>query len=168
MVERSPSGTVVASHDRVSARVRQPGLSRKQPTPTTIASFYCTASAAFFPNSTPGERIEITAKIGRAYGFTVENSYLRNPRNGRAVFVTAVLYTNTDGILNDDKYDYATVADPFFADWASLLPASGSYRCSLKPSVGSEIASRRRLIRARQKISPFARGSDISCPCYQG
>jgi hypothetical protein len=74
-----------------------------------------------FPSQTPGQRVEITAKIGRAYGFSVENSYLRNPQNGRAVFVTAVLYTNSDGVLNDDKYEYATVADPFFADLGELI-----------------------------------------------
>lgn len=69
-----------------------------------------------FPAEKRGERIEVTGKTGRAYGFTIENSYVRNPANGRAVFVTAVLYTNSDGILNDDKYDYETVADPFLAD----------------------------------------------------
>lgn len=69
-----------------------------------------------FPAEKRGERIEVTGKPGRAYGFSIENSYVRNPANGRAVFVTAVLYTNSDGILNDDKYDYETVADPFLAD----------------------------------------------------
>lgn len=69
-----------------------------------------------FPSDEPGQRIEITGKTGRAYGFSVENSWVRNPRNGRSVFVTAVLYTNADGVLNDDVYEYETVADPFFAD----------------------------------------------------
>jgi hypothetical protein len=74
-----------------------------------------------FPNQQPGERIQSTGKNGRAYGFSIENSYLRNPQNGRAVFVTAVLYTNADGILNDDKYDYETVADPFLANLGELV-----------------------------------------------
>ena len=74
-----------------------------------------------FPATLPGERVEITGKIGRAYGFSVENAYLRNPKNGRAVFVTAVLYTNADGVLNDDKYEYKTVADPYFADLGELI-----------------------------------------------
>jgi hypothetical protein len=69
-----------------------------------------------FPSAVPGQRIEITAKIGRAYGFTVENSYVFNPANGVGVFVTAVIYTNSDGILNDDQYEYTEVADPFMAD----------------------------------------------------
>ncbi|MCC7377343.1 MAG: serine hydrolase [Verrucomicrobiales bacterium] len=68
------------------------------------------------PSQEPGGRVEITNKIGRAYGFSVENAYLQNPRNGRAVFVSAVMYTNADGVLNDDKYEYESVADPFLAD----------------------------------------------------
>lgn len=74
-----------------------------------------------FPNAQLNKRIEVTGKPGRAYGFSIENSYVRNPKNGRAVFVTAVLYTNSDGVLNDDKYDYETVADGFLADLGELV-----------------------------------------------
>jgi len=74
-----------------------------------------------FPNQQPGERVESTGKNGRAYGFSIENSYLRNPKNGRAIFVTAVIYTNADGILNDDKYDYETAADPFLENLGELV-----------------------------------------------
>lgn len=74
-----------------------------------------------FPSTVPGERVEITAKIGEAYGFTIENSYERNPKNGRAVFVTAVIYTNARDILNTDQYEYDTVAEPFYADLGELV-----------------------------------------------
>lgn len=74
-----------------------------------------------FPNAQLSRRIEVTGKPGRAYGFSIENSYVHNPKNGRAVFVTAVLYTNSDGILNDDKYDYETLADSFLADLGELV-----------------------------------------------
>lgn len=73
------------------------------------------------PSSTPGERIEITNKIGQAYGFTVENAYLFNPGSRRAAFVTAVIYTNADGVLNDDRYEYATIAEPFMADLGEFV-----------------------------------------------
>jgi hypothetical protein len=87
-----------------------------------------------FPDSHPASRIQITGKIGRAYGFSVENCRLHNPANGRSVFVTAVLYTNADGVLNDDRYEYETVADPFLADlgeriarlWLADQPWDGS------------------------------------------
>ena len=74
-----------------------------------------------FPSKVTGERVESSGKIGRAYGFSIENSYVRNPANGRVVFVTAVIYTNADGVLNDDKYEYETVADPFFADLGEVI-----------------------------------------------
>ncbi len=84
--------------------------------PDDYCKFLLPGVRRVFPDTAPGSRVEIIGKIGRAYGFSVENSCLRNPDNGRTVFVTAVIYTNDDGVLNDDRYEYATVADPFFAD----------------------------------------------------
>lgn len=84
--------------------------------PALRSKFLLPGIRRVFPQEERGVRIEITGKPGQAYGFSIENSYVRNPANGRAVFVTAVLYSNSDGILNDDKYDYATVAEPFLAD----------------------------------------------------
>ena len=94
------------------------------------------------PGRTRGERVESTGKNGRAYGFSVENSYVRNPQNGRSVFVTAVIYTNADGILNDDKYEYETVADPFLADLGELV-ARNFLSAKGLPSVSSAMFSPR-------------------------
>lgn len=68
------------------------------------------------PEQRPGLRVECASKIGQAYGFTIENACLKNPVNGRTVFVSAVIYTNADGVLNDDRYEYEQVALPFMAD----------------------------------------------------
>lgn len=85
-------------------------------------------SAAEFPDDygkflLPGlERVcvrsdlRIYNKVGQAYGFTVENAYIVNAQTDREVFVTAVIYTNRDGILNDDRYEYESIALPFMAD----------------------------------------------------
>ena len=89
--------------------------------PDEYSKFLLPGIRRVFPSRLAGERIESSGKIGRAYGFSIENSYVRNPANGRAVFVTAVLYTNADGVLNDDKYEYETVADPFFADLGEVI-----------------------------------------------
>lgn len=89
--------------------------------PDNYGKFLLPGIRRVFPVTRPGERVEITGKIGRAYGFSVENAYVHNPKNGRAVFLTAVLYTNADGVLNDDQYEYETVADPFFADLGELI-----------------------------------------------
>jgi len=69
----------------------------------------------------PREHVRIANKVGRAYGFSTENAYVRNTRTGRSFFLAAVLYTNEDGILNDDRYEYDEVADPLLADLAESV-----------------------------------------------
>lgn len=64
----------------------------------------------------PRERLRVANKIGQAYGFTTENAQVTDTASGRSFFFAATLYTNDDGVLNDDKYDYETVALPFLAD----------------------------------------------------
>lgn len=61
----------------------------------------------------PAEALRVYDKIGRAYGFSTENAYLVDGRDGRAFFLAITLYTNADGVLNDDRYGYEDVADPF-------------------------------------------------------
>ena len=60
--------------------------------------------------------LRIMNKVGQAYGFTMDNAYIVNTRTGRSFFLTAIIYTNADGILNDDKYEYESVAFPFMAE----------------------------------------------------
>jgi len=63
----------------------------------------------------------IQNKVGQAYGFTIENAYVESRLTGRACFVTAVIYTNEDGVLNDDRYEYETVALPFMANLGEAI-----------------------------------------------
>lgn len=66
-------------------------------------------------DSTP-DGFVIFNKIGRAYGFTTENALVIHRPSGRAVLLAATLYTNDDGIMNADTYEYAEMADAFYAD----------------------------------------------------
>ncbi len=52
-------------------------------------------------------------KSGLAYGFVVDNIYFREPSAGIDFFLAATVYANADGVLNDDLYEYDTVAKPF-------------------------------------------------------
>ncbi len=61
----------------------------------------------------PEEHLRIYNKVGRAYGFSVENAYVEDRRTGRGFFLSVVVYTNPDGVLNDDRYGYEELADPF-------------------------------------------------------
>jgi len=69
----------------------------------------------------PPEHLVVANKIGRAYGFSVENAYVEDRRTGAAFFVTAVLWTNANGVLNDGAYEYAEVADPFLEQLGEAL-----------------------------------------------
>lgn len=64
----------------------------------------------------PPERLRVHGKSGQAYGFTLDNAWVVDTAAGRSFFLAAALYTNSDGVLNDDLYDYDTVALPFLAD----------------------------------------------------
>jgi hypothetical protein len=64
----------------------------------------------------PKARQRIYNKVGQAYGFTTENAWVIDEVTGRGFFLAATLYTNANGILNDDQYEYEEVALPFLAD----------------------------------------------------
>jgi hypothetical protein len=64
----------------------------------------------------PAERLRVYDKTGQAYGFTTENAWVVDEATGRSFFLAATLYTNDDGVVNDDRYEYEEVAEPFLAD----------------------------------------------------
>jgi hypothetical protein len=69
----------------------------------------------------PGEHLRVYDKVGRAYGFSVENAYVEDQRTGLGFFLAAVLYTNPNQVLNDGVYGYAELADSFLADLGEVV-----------------------------------------------
>ncbi len=69
----------------------------------------------------PKERVRIYNKVGLAYGFITDNAYIVDTSTGKGFFLALTMYANSDEVLNDDKYDYDTVAFPFFADFAEVV-----------------------------------------------
>ncbi|MEI7656575.1 MAG: serine hydrolase [Phycisphaerae bacterium] len=69
----------------------------------------------------PDRRLRVLNKVGQAYGFTIDNAYIEDPQSGDAFFLAACIYTNADGVLNDDRYEYGTIAEPFMARLASEM-----------------------------------------------
>lgn len=70
----------------------------------------------------PAGDLKVYNKIGRAYGFSIENAYVVDERSSdgdaapeRAFFLNVVLYTNANQTLNDDTYEYEA-ADRFLED----------------------------------------------------
>jgi hypothetical protein len=59
------------------------------------------------------ENIRVFNKVGWAYGFLTDVSYIADFKNHTEFMLTATVYANEDGILNDEKYEYESVALPF-------------------------------------------------------
>ncbi len=58
-------------------------------------------------------QIRIFNKVGNAYGQLVDVAYVVDYANKVEFFLSAAIYCNSDGILNDDKYEYDSVGFPF-------------------------------------------------------
>jgi hypothetical protein len=52
-------------------------------------------------------------KVGWAYGFMTDVSYVADFTNNIEFMLAATVYVNSDGILNDNKYDYDSIGYPF-------------------------------------------------------
>ncbi|WP_318345833.1 serine hydrolase [Flagellimonas baculiformis] len=61
------------------------------------------------------EHIKIYNKVGYAYGTLTDCAYIQDTLNNVDFMVTATILVNSDGIFNDDAYDYDEVGIPFLA-----------------------------------------------------
>lgn len=77
----------------------------------------------------PIERLRYVNKAGRAYGFHLDSAYVEDTETKRAFLVTAAIYANPNGVLNDDDYAYDEVSGPFLAAVGQSLA-----RAVLKPA----------------------------------
>ncbi len=69
----------------------------------------------------PAAHLRIYSKVGCAYGNSIENTWIEDTRTGRGFALAAVVYTNPDGVMNDDQYAYETLAWPFLAAVAEVV-----------------------------------------------
>jgi hypothetical protein len=68
----------------------------------------------------PRERLVLHNKVGLAYGFTTDNAYIGDRASGKGFFLAATIYADSDGTVDDGKYDYETLAIPFLNDLAEI------------------------------------------------
>jgi hypothetical protein len=61
------------------------------------------------------------SKEGDAYGFLIDAAYIVDFEKNIEFMLSAVIYCNADGILNDDKYDYDSVGLPFLKNLGKLI-----------------------------------------------
>jgi hypothetical protein len=58
-------------------------------------------------------KVRIFNKIGDAYGFLNDVAYVADFENKVEFMLSCTILCNTDGIFNDDKYEYETIGQPF-------------------------------------------------------
>ena len=65
--------------------------------------------------------VRIFNKPGDAYGFMIDVAYIVDFKNKVEFMLSAVIYCNSDGIFNDDKYDYDTIGLPFMKNLGRVI-----------------------------------------------
>lgn len=70
--------------------------------------------------SLPGD-VRIFNKPGDAYGQMLDIAYIVDYAKGVEFFLSAEIYCNSDGILNDDKYDYKNIGLPFMKNLGQVI-----------------------------------------------
>ena len=65
--------------------------------------------------------IRIFNKPGWSYGFLTDIAYVVDFEHKVEFMLAGTIYTNSDGVLNDDKYDYAEIGYPFFREVGEIL-----------------------------------------------
>ncbi|TQM51982.1 beta-lactamase family protein [Arcticibacter tournemirensis] len=66
-------------------------------------------------------QMRIYSKAGWSYGFLTDNAYIADLENNCEFLISATIYVNSDGVLNDDKYDYETIGYPFFKELGEII-----------------------------------------------
>jgi len=65
--------------------------------------------------------VRVFNKVGWAYGFMTDVSYVCDFANNVEFMLTATLYVNSDGVLNDNKYDYDAIGYPFLYELGQTI-----------------------------------------------
>ncbi len=65
--------------------------------------------------------IRVFNKVGDAYGQMLDIAYVVDYEKKIEFFLSASIYCNSDGILNDDRYDYDSIGFPFMKNLGKLI-----------------------------------------------
>jgi len=65
--------------------------------------------------------VRIFSKAGWAYGYLTDVAYVIDLKNNIEFMLSATILNNSDGIFNDDKYDFETTGIPFMASLGQLV-----------------------------------------------
>lgn len=65
--------------------------------------------------------IRVFNKTGWSYGFLTDVAYIVDFKNKVEFIVSGNIYVNSDGVLNDDKYEYVETGYPFFKEMGNII-----------------------------------------------
>ncbi len=71
--------------------------------------------------SDPPSYLRIFNKEGDAYGFLTDVAYIIDQKNKVEFMLSATILCNSDGIFNDDKYDYDSVGLPYMKNLGKVI-----------------------------------------------
>jgi hypothetical protein len=71
--------------------------------------------------SKPPAYIRVFNKPGWTYGFLTDVAYIVDFKNNVEFMFSGCIYVNSDGVLNDDKYDYDSIGYPFFKETGHII-----------------------------------------------
>lgn len=95
---------------------------RVKPSQTSIqklskAPYHDAYTSYFFcgnkPQNSIPEYLEVYNVVGQSHGFLSESAFIVNTQTQETLILSAALYVNQDGIINDGKYEYQTIGFPF-------------------------------------------------------
>jgi hypothetical protein len=65
--------------------------------------------------------IRVFNKTGWSYGFLTDVAYIVDYKNKVEFMLSGNIYVNSDGVLNDDKYEYEETGYPFFKEVGNII-----------------------------------------------
>jgi hypothetical protein len=93
--------------------------------PKYDTSEYFTSYTKFFMfksgRTVPPSYIRVFNKPGWSYGFLTDVAYIVDFKNNVEFMLSATIYVNSDGILNDNKYEYEQIGYPFFKEVGNII-----------------------------------------------
>lgn len=86
---------------------------------------YFTSYTKFFMfkagKTVPPPYIRVFNKTGWSYGFLTDAAYIVDFKNKVEFMLTGTIYVNSDGVLNDNKYEYEQIGYPFFKEAGNII-----------------------------------------------
>jgi hypothetical protein len=73
------------------------------------------------PDAQPQVGLRIFNIVGMSHGYLADIAYFADSLHQSEFLLSAVLYVNQDGVINDANYEYDTIGEPFLAQLGQLF-----------------------------------------------